>query len=63
MRTFTVQLTKTNPNGQIITIDPNLLTGQDRIKFEMTAITLFDQIVENDDCREAREYIKHLQEL
>ncbi len=61
MRIFNVEITKKGPNGQIIKVDPKMLPTEDQIKFEMAAISLFDQIVEKDDCREAKELIKHIQ--
>jgi hypothetical protein len=63
MRNFTIQLTQKTSNGQIINVDPIKLSKKDQIKFEMIAIDLFDQIVENDDCREAKQFIKHIQHL
>jgi archaellum biogenesis ATPase FlaH len=61
MRIFNIKLEKNNSDGTKIPIDLNTLNEKDRIKFEMVAIDLFDKLVENDDCREAKEFIKNIQ--
>lgn len=57
MRSFVFTIKDKNGNA----VNTKLLNNNDKIKVEMKIIELWDQIVEKDDCREAKDLIKKIQ--
>ena len=62
MRNFNITITKKLQDGQSISFDYRFLTEAEKRQLQMVAIEVLDSLVLNDDCREAKEYLKRIQE-